>query len=1022
MKSQDYQQPAARTSLAGGTSASLLTVLTLLLLVGTGRCSAGLIPLYHWYSAARHDHALSITWTPGSSAAASAGYTLVGEEGRIFSPGDPQPAGTVPLHIWFSPSRGDYFSSTEPVWRGGAGQTRSPDYRWVMLQGYVYAAVHEGAAPLYHWFNPAEGDNLETSDPRWVNTGIIPREGYEVGNIQGYLPSPAHWDLIKYQTGFRNQLDRGGCTMFSVTAAMEAAYRRNHPGDSNYMNLDLSEEFLNYSQKMFKLAPVYTPGASPRKAETALGPTDGGNGFENLRFLAINHVKLPRESVMPFHPRYTQIPAWNPWLTADLPFYPELDFSKPIFVDDQRMTDTVNLNPGLLPQRALTASEYYGVDGYGSLSNPRDVAEIESVLARNYEVIMDVGMIGDSWLVGGSPLPNQGGAGHSMLIVGYDRTDPANPYFILKNSWGATTVPGWGGFQRVSYEFIRRAAGVGCYITSVPSGPSAWPELQFLGRWNLDFDGWQGTLDIYHLPGMAKQQFIDAGVTATDSRLGTFFDREGNAFRVNGTVSGDTVHFYIDSGRPNPRWDQFGGRHFVYTLFRNGNRMEMAGFHTDPDGISYAGYARKEGAFLSGVTSSAALSPATYLGVWKLNFDGIEGRMEIRTRNDAGAGAGWAALQGQAIYSYRGLSYTKAVELKVALATPGVIQLKVPRPDGATYLFDGKMESWNRGVIAGPGTDPSFNRAAFYAYRTGDVDYGRFEFHQAFYNVNESAGEAVIRVDRLGGQTGAVSVDVAAQDRTALAGQDYRRTPLRLTFADGESTKTFSVLILNDTLNEDLESLSLELSNPVGGATLGGVTRANLDIIDDDVMPSLSVENLIVTEGEEGTQRPSFVVRLSAPSGRTVRFRANTVNGTALSGEDYVGISVPAAVIPPGETVAIVQVGITGRPGLEADETFGLHLTDVVNATYSGRDALCTIKELRILSYRLEGATQVITFPTANTGTRYYVEQTQQVVGAPDRWVALTPPEGLLGTGNVVTYRYPYSPALPRQFVRVRQE
>jgi hypothetical protein len=149
-----------------------------------------LISVYRWYNSVRQDHALSIAWTPATPPSPALGYVLEREEGRLFHPTDPQPLDTVPLHIWYSPSRQDFFSSTEPVWRGGPGQTRSPDYEWQMLQGYVYERPLAGTLPIYHWFNFALGDNLETTDPRWEDAGTNPRAGYELGNVQGYLLPP----------------------------------------------------------------------------------------------------------------------------------------------------------------------------------------------------------------------------------------------------------------------------------------------------------------------------------------------------------------------------------------------------------------------------------------------------------------------------------------------------------------------------------------------------------------------------------------------------------------------------------------------------------------------------------------------------------------------------------------------------------------------------------------------------------------------------------------------------------------
>jgi hypothetical protein len=49
--------------------------------------------------------------------------------------------GMIPLYGWYSPSRGDNFATTHPSWRGAAGETRSPDYDFVRVEGFVSAIV-----------------------------------------------------------------------------------------------------------------------------------------------------------------------------------------------------------------------------------------------------------------------------------------------------------------------------------------------------------------------------------------------------------------------------------------------------------------------------------------------------------------------------------------------------------------------------------------------------------------------------------------------------------------------------------------------------------------------------------------------------------------------------------------------------------------------------------------------------------------------------------------------------------------
>ena len=79
-----------------------------------------------------------------------------------------------------------------------------------------------------------------------------------------------------------------------------------------------------------------------------------------------------------------------------------------------------------------------------------------------------------------------------------------------------------------------------------------------------------------------------------------------------------------------------------------------------------------------------------------------------------------------------------------------------------------------------------------------------------------------------------MTVDYATSDGTATAGSDYTDTHGTLTFAAGETSKTFTIPITDDTAVEGNESLVVTLSNPTGGATLGSQNLSTLTIQDND--------------------------------------------------------------------------------------------------------------------------------------------------------------------------------------------
>ncbi|MBL1211091.1 Calx-beta domain-containing protein, partial [Geminocystis sp. GBBB08] len=95
-----------------------------------------------------------------------------------------------------------------------------------------------------------------------------------------------------------------------------------------------------------------------------------------------------------------------------------------------------------------------------------------------------------------------------------------------------------------------------------------------------------------------------------------------------------------------------------------------------------------------------------------------------------------------------------------------------------------------------------------------------------------------------------VTVQYATANGTAIAGSDYTATSGTLTFSPGQISKTITIPILNDSVNEFDENFNLTLSNP-SNANLSNssVTITVTDTLFTDVTTTLpaNVENLILT-------------------------------------------------------------------------------------------------------------------------------------------------------------------------------
>lgn len=117
---------------------------------------------------------------------------------------------------------------------------------------------------------------------------------------------------------------------------------------------------------------------------------------------------------------------------------------------------------------------------------------------------------------------------------------------------------------------------------------------------------------------------------------------------------------------------------------------------------------------------------------------------------------------------------------------------------------------------------------------------GALGLSSAGYSVTENGSNATVTVNRTGSTTGTFTVDYATSDGSAAAGSDYTSTTGTLTFADGETTKTFTVPVADDTADEGRESFGVELSNPTGNVNAGAIVArrtATLTIDDNDAPP-----------------------------------------------------------------------------------------------------------------------------------------------------------------------------------------
>ncbi len=106
--------------------------------------------------------------------------------------------------------------------------------------------------------------------------------------------------------------------------------------------------------------------------------------------------------------------------------------------------------------------------------------------------------------------------------------------------------------------------------------------------------------------------------------------------------------------------------------------------------------------------------------------------------------------------------------------------------------------------------------------------------------------------------------------------------------------------------------------------------------------PTISINDVTVTEGNSGTTNATFAVTLSAASSSTVTVKYDTANGTATSGSDYQAAS-GTVTFAPGDTSKPVTITVNGDTDAESNETFAVNLSVPTNATIADAQGLGTI-------------------------------------------------------------------------------
>jgi hypothetical protein len=162
------------------------------------------------------------------------------------------------------------------------------------------------------------------------------------------------------------------------------------------------------------------------------------------------------------------------------------------------------------------------------------------------------------------------------------------------------------------------------------------------------------------------------------------------------------------------------------------------------------------------------------------------------------------------------------------------------------------------------------------------------------------------------------------------------------------TSRVIGVPIVGDATDEPTETFVVNLTTLLGAPGQIGDPQGVATITDNDAPPTLSVNDVSVTEGNAGTTTATFTVSLSAASGKTVTVGWSTADAEAVQPADYTAGSGTLTFVP-GETSATIAVTVNADVVAELDEIFDVTLTAPSNATLADATGIGTIVDDELL-------------------------------------------------------------------------
>jgi uncharacterized repeat protein (TIGR01451 family)/uncharacterized delta-60 repeat protein len=227
-------------------------------------------------------------------------------------------------------------------------------------------------------------------------------------------------------------------------------------------------------------------------------------------------------------------------------------------------------------------------------------------------------------------------------------------------------------------------------------------------------------------------------------------------------------------------------------------------------------------------------------------------------------------------------------------------------------------------------------------YGGANAGDGSLEFSQQVYGVLESATNAVITIERLGGEgttaQPTVSVEFSTSNTTnGVSGQNYVGVTTNIVFPYGETFETITVPIINSAAVAPNAVVNLNLTNAVNVA-IGPQTTALLIITNVNTAVEFSADSYRQSANASIGYADIPIVRIGNPNSTfSVTVFTGTYAGTNGAATPYTNYTPVTNILTftPGVMTVDWQVPITNAPTQFEDLAVALEMTGASNAIIS---------------------------------------------------------------------------------------